>query len=404
MADESPPDHVLSESENGVHAVEEIRIPGMAIRGENARAATAAHGGTARRRLVGCVVLLLSVVLEGCAPPSSRKDAADAAPARPLVWPAPPDAARFVFETQLRSAADIAPQPTAEEALRRRLTGEKAAERQPAFEKISAVAARFGRIYVTDAVMRRVIAFDVPRRRLFHFGLRAPGQLEKPMAVAVDAKQNVYVADAGRRQVVVYDGLGLYQRAVGDPSDLVRPTGVAVSSDGERIYVVDRANNDSDLHRVLMFDKDGRKLRELGRRGSGHGEFNVPVQAAVAPDGKLYVLDAGNFRVQVFDADGGYLRSFGASGDTAGSFARPRGIAVDAAGRVYVSDAFFGNFQVFDAEGRLLLAIGRQSSEDEPGRYGLISGLSVDETGRVYVADQLFNKIEVIRPVSVPPA
>ena len=333
-------------------------------------------------------------------PPPAKKDSA---PARALVWPAPPDAARFAYEAQLRSAADLAPPQTAEEALRKRLTGETTQQRA-AFEKISAVAARYGRIYVTDTVMRRVIAFDVPRRRLFHFGLRAPGQLEKPMALAVDANQNVYVADAGRRQVVVYDGLGLYQRTVGEPADLIRPTGVAVSGDGERIYVVDRANNESDLHRIVMFGKDGRKQREFGRRGSGHGEFNVPVQAAVGPDGKLYVLDAGNFRVQVFDADGGYLRSFGASGDTAGSFARPRGIAVDAASRVYVSDGFFGNFQVFDAAGELLLAIGQQSAEDEPGRYGLIAGLSVDETGRVYVADQLFNKIEVIRPVGTAPA
>lgn len=348
----------------------------------------------------GSVALLLSVLLASCAPAPSKKGA-DASAARALVWPAPPDAARFAFETQLRSAADIAPPPSPEEALRKRLTGERTTEPRAAFEKISAVAARNGRVYVTDTIMRRVIVFDVPRRRLFHFGLRPPGKLDKPMAVAVDAKQNVYVVDAGRRLVVVYDAFGLYQHAVGEPSDLIRPTGVAVSADGERIYVVDRATNESDRHRVVMFGKDGRKLRELGRRGSGQGEFNVPVQAAVGPDGKLYVLDAGNFRVQVFDAEGDHLRSFGASGDTAGSFARPRGIAVDAASRVYVSDAFFGNFQVFDAEGELLLAVGRQSAEDEPGRYGLISGLSVDETGRVYVADQLFNKIEVIRPVSI---
>jgi len=350
-----------------------------------------------RRRFACCAVLVLGAALGACTPPPARKEAA---PARALVWPAPPETARFTYETQLRSAADIERPPTPEEALRKRLTGETAAEPRAAFEKISAVAARFGRVYVTDTVMRRVIVFDVPRRRLFHFGLRAPGRLEKPMAVAVDANRNVYVADAGRRLVVVYDDFGLYLRTVGETSGLIRPTGVAVSDDGERIYVVDRAHNESDQHRVLVFDKNGRQLRELGRRGSGPGEFNVPVQAAVAPDGKLYVLDSGNFRVQVFDAEGKHLRSFGSSGDTAGSFARPRGIAVDRANRVYVSDGFFGNFQVFDPRGELLLAIGRQSAEDEPGRYGLIAGLSVDETGRVYVADQLFNKIEVIRPAA----
>lgn len=342
------------------------------------------------------VACALAVMLAACAGPSAiTGDDAE----RALVWPAPPDPPRFAFETQLRGDADITV-PSAEESLRKKLS-RNITSPQVAFEKIGAVAARYGRIYVTDTMNRQIVVFDVPRRKVFQFGLRAPGQLEKPVAMAVDKAQNVYVADAAQRRIVVYDGLGLYQRAIGGPGDLARPTGVAVSGDGERIYVVDRATNDSDKQRVVVFGPDGSKLREFGRRGAGPGEFNIPVQAAVGPDGKVYVLDAGNFRVQVFDADGGYLRSFGASGNGPGNFARPRGIAVDDASRIYVSDGFFGNLQIFDSEGELLLAIGRQSATDEPGRYGLISGLSIDETGRIYVADQFFNKIEVIRPVNM---
>lgn len=340
--------------------------------------------------------LLLAVLLGGCAPsPRGGADpAADPAP----VWPAPPDPPRFVFETRLVSPSDVLGR-NPQESLRRRLTGDTTLDR-PAFEKIGAVVARHGRIYVADTVQKRIVVFDVPRRRLFHFGLRPPGQLQKPVAMAMDAAQNVYVADAGLRQVLVYDGFGLHLRSLGSPGELARPTGVAVRADGERIYVVDRATNDSDRHRVVIFDRDGRKLAEIGRRGEAAGEFNIPVQAAVSPQGELYVLDAGNFRVQVFAADGRFLRAFGSSGTGVGNFSRPRGLAVDASGLVYVSDGFFGNFQIFTAEGQLLLAVGSHGNRDAPGRYGLISGLAVDETGRVYVADQLFNKIEVIRPTS----
>jgi DNA-binding beta-propeller fold protein YncE len=350
----------------------------------------------ARSWLIVGVAVVATMLQAGCAPVSKQQ--ADEASNRSPVWPSPPDRPRFAYETRLRSAGDIQV-PSAEESLRQRLTGGPPPQK-PAFEKIGAIGARLGRIYATDTMRKQIIAFDVPRRRVFAFGLREPGRLDKPVAMAVDNSQNVYVVDAARGHVIVYDGLGLYQRTIGEPKELTRPTGIAVSGDGERIYVVDRATNESDNHRVVVYDKEGRKLKEIGHRGSGPGEFNVPVQAAVGSDGKLYVLDAGNFRVQVFDADGKHLRSFGTNGDSIGSFARPRGIAVDAASRVYVSDAFFGNFQVFDSEGEVLLAVGHQSTTDGPGRYGLISALAIDETGRIYVADQLFNKIEVIKPLA----
>jgi len=311
------------------------------------------------------------------------------------IWPAPPDLPRFAHEATLRSAADIF--VDSEDArLERLMTGRRIAA-EAAFDKPTAVAARGGRIYVTDTVKRYVVVFDVPRRKVFQFGIRAPGRLAKPVAIALDAKQNVYVADATLRRVYVYDTLGLFQRTIGDPADLERPTGVAVSPGGDRIYVIDRSTNESDRHRVLAYAADGRRLSEIGTRGAGPGQFNVPVQGAVAPDGTLYVLDAGNFRVQAFDRDGLFLRAFGTVGDAPGQFARPRGIAVGADGIVYVSDGAFGNVQAFDPAGTLLIALGASGKTDRPGRYALPIGVGVDETGRIYVVDQYFNKVEVIR-------
>lgn len=317
----------------------------------------------------------------------------------PPVWPQPPDPARFAYETTLRSAADIR-QESEQERLRRLMTGISAIPDKPAFEKPFAVAARRGRIYVADTVQRQVVVFDVPRRRLFRFGWRDEGRIVKPTALAIDDSGLVYVMDATSRQVRVYDALGLFQRALGNPNDFERPVGLAVRSDGSRIYVVDRADNESEHHRVIALDREGNKLFELGPRGAAPGQFNIPVAAAVAPDGTLYVLDAGNFRVQAFSPDGHFLFAFGGVGSGPGQFARPRGIAVDRDGRIYVSDASFGNVQIFDRKGRLLLTIGAQSKSDGPGLYGLVAGIAVDETGRLYVADQLFNKIEVIRPVT----
>lgn len=315
----------------------------------------------------------------------------------PLVWPQPPEQPRYAYETILRSPADVAEPELDKDRLIRQLSGAPAPSDRPVFEKAAAIAARQGRIYVTDTSTETIVVFDVPRRRVFRFGQRAPNSLAKPSGIALDGLSNVYVADAKRRQIMVFDSLGLYLRVIGGPEDLERPTGVAVSSDGERIYAVDRSDNESNNHRVVIYGKDGKKLKTIGKRGSGDGEFNVPLQAAVASDGVLYVLDSGNFRVQAFDRDGNFIRAFGSPGVYPGNLARPRGIAVDDDGNVYVTDASFNNFQVFQPDGQLLLAVGQGSGESNPGRYGLLSGIAADETGRIYVVDQFFNKVEVFR-------
>ncbi|MEJ8836427.1 6-bladed beta-propeller [Ramlibacter sp. AN1133] len=337
-----------------------------------------------------------SALLASCAvaPPDTGRD--DDKGDR--LWPAPPELPRFSYETVLRNLGDVT-EETEEEKLRNRLTGARRSDGK-VIEKPASLAARDGRIFVGDSIRRSILVFDVPRRRLFQFGLRAPGTLAKPTAIALDRGGRLYVADATLRKVFVYDRLGLHLQTVGQPGELERPTGVAASPDGSRIYVIDRSDNDSERHRVMIYGADGKLVRELGRRGRREGEFNLPVQAAVSPEGHLHVLDAGNFRVQTFDAEGKFLRSFGQVGTGLGHFARPRNLACDDDGRLYVTDGAFGNVQIFTPEGELLLAIGRGSRRDLPGCYGLISGVAVDETGRIYVADQLFSKVEVIRRLS----
>lgn len=314
----------------------------------------------------------------------------------PLIWPQPPDQPRFAYETTLRSVADIA-LDSEDTILRRQLTGETQSY-APAFSKPYGVAARKGKVYITDSVNRNVTVFDVPRHKVYYMGVQTPGKLMKPSSIALDKEMNVYVADVTAQTVNVYDSLGLFLRSIGDKTDLERPTGVAVSPSGDRIYVIDRSYNEMTSHRVIVYDETGRKLFVIGERGTKEGQFNVPVQGAVAADGTLYVLDAGNFRVQAFDREGKFLRAWGKASNSMGDFARPRGIAVDDEGNVYVTDATFGNIQLFNSQGQLLMTVGTQG-EDKPGVYNLPGGVAVDETGRMYVVDQVYNKVEVIRRI-----
>lgn len=266
-----------------------------------------------------------------------------------------------------------------------------------AIVKPGGVAARNGRVFVVDTVGRSVVTFDIPRRRLFRFGYRQPNNLHRPLDVAVDEQGQVYVTDSKLKRVMVFDQLGLFIAAIGRSGDFERPVGVAVSPDGQRIYVVDRGTVESEQHQVVVFDSKGAKLKVIGTRGSAPGLFNGPVAAAVGRDGVLHVLDSGNFRVQMFSPDGEFIRAFGGVGNGFGQFARPRGMAVDTEGNILVTDAGFGNFQIFDSTGQLLLAIGKLARVDGRGRYALPAGIAVDETNRIYVADQYFRKVEVFR-------
>lgn len=325
----------------------------------------------------------------GCAsrtPPS--------APRRAALWPLPPEQPRYLYEATLRHAGSVRDAADTD-LISRVVTGED--DRRQSFNKPFAVAAREGRVYVSDSEGRRIFVFDIPRRRIFSFGFRLEGELKKPAGLCVDAQGQVYVVDSTARRLVVYDALGLFVSAIDGTRDWVRPTAVAVRPDGSQVFVVDTGGVESRQHRVWVYDREGRVQGTIGTRGSDAGQFNLPSDAALAPDGTLWVLDAGNFRAQAFDGQGRFVRQFGSNGTSIGQFARPRGLAVDRDGFVYVSDAMFCNIQVFQPDGQMLLALGSRAEADAPGRYLLPAKIAADEGRRIYVVDQYLHKVEVLR-------
>ncbi len=349
------------------------------------------HG--ARGGLHGTVIVL--GFLAGCA----QVPDAPARRAERLLFPAPPDPARFVYERSIYSSADVVPD-TSEARFRRTLTGEPM--RGAGLAKPYAVAVHQGRMFLSDSVERFIKVFDAPEGKHFTIGTDEPGRLAKPLGIDVDGSGTLYVADATLRAVLVYDRDGKFLRKIGGPESFDRLASVTVDTAGARIYVVDIGGVSSENHRVRVFDAvTGTHLQDIGKRGTGPGEFNLPRDVAIGRQGQLYVVDGGNFRVQVFDREGKYLQSFGAVGRQLGSFARPKEIATDRDGNLYVVDAAFGNFQIFSAEGELLMFVGDRSEIDGPAKYMLPSGVYVDEDGRIYMVDQWFRKVEIFRPVGL---
>jgi 6-bladed beta-propeller len=77
----------------------------------------------------------------------------------------------------------------------------------------------------------------------------------------------------------------------------------------DNLYVLDRQNP-----RVLVYDRTGRFVRQIGRRGQGPGELMVPVQLVVAADGTIIVQDLGRPAYSLFRPDGTFIRNVAMEG------------------------------------------------------------------------------------------
>ena len=351
------------------------------------------------RMMRGFLQLAGVLLLAACAaPPPPGK-----APEIP-VFPPPPEKARFIYERTIYGSADIA-KVDKDAAWRLFLTGESTVSSE-GLSKPYGVAVFHGRVYVSDTARASVAVFDIPGQRFFRIGDDDErGRLVTPIGLDVDGMGNLYVVDNSAKRVQVYDPDGKHLRTLaGDAPWFVRPAGIAVDASGSRIYVVDNGGVSSEQHQVRVFDaQSGKHLLDIGTRGIGPGELNLPRDVTIGLDGLLYVVDGGNFRVQVFQPDGTFVRTFGSIGRQGGQFSRPKEAAIDPQGNVYIVDTAFGNFQIFNPAGELLLSVGSRSASDGMAKYMLPSGIAIDGDGRVYMVDQFFRKVDVYRPATLAP-
>jgi tripartite motif-containing protein 71 len=117
---------------------------------------------------------------------------------------------------------------------------------------------------------------------------------------------------------------------------------------------------------------------EWGSWGSGDGEFEVPADVGIGPDGTVYVADSYNYRIQYFTPSGSYLGKWGTKGEGKGEFENEvKMLAVAPTGNVYVPDA--DSILYFSSNGRFL---GEWATPELT-----TLGIDVARDGTVYVAE-----------------
>ncbi|MDT8413362.1 MAG: 6-bladed beta-propeller [Vicingaceae bacterium] len=175
-----------------------------------------------------------------------------------------------------------------------------------------------------------------------------------------------------------------------DSLQLKQPTGIAYLTAKNQIWVVETG-----AHQISILDSQGNRIKTIGQRGNGKGEFNYPTSIWIDKKGTAYVVDALNYRIQLFDLAGNFLSMFGENGNGTGFFASPKGIATDSYGNIYVVDALFHGVQIFDATGNYLYQFGKQGRET--GEFWMPSGIFIDEQDIIYVADSYNARIQIFK-------
>ncbi len=344
-------------------------------------------GGRVLARSIALIVTLAAAAA-ACAPSRAPRPPWNQ-PAEHLRWPLPPEPERIAYVGSLSSGDDL---PAARRSLAR-LTSWMAGRKPRNMVKPIAVAKNSrDLLVVADPAIPTVHFFDLRRNRYDRLSRKVASRILSPVGVAVADDGTVFVSDSVKAKVFVLRGPDEIERVIGE-TVLQRPTGLALSASGTRLYVVDTLAG-----QVVVFDREGREIGRFGARGTGPGSLNFPTYVAVAPDGRVLVSDSLNFRVQVFSPDGRYLGAFGRPGNAAGTFTRPKGIGVDRLGHVYVVDAAFENVQMFDDQGHLLLAFG--SSGTGAGQFTLPAGIWVDQRDdTIWVADSYNQRVQAFRLV-----
>ncbi len=262
-----------------------------------------------------------------------------------IVYPSPPDTARIQYLTSFSTSQDVEGNAS---SFKKFVVGE---EQPKPIIKPYGVSLHGNKIYICDLDLRGLEIIDMKNQTFSYFTPKGLGQLKLPINCFVDSLGYIYVADAQRLQIVVFNKELEYVNSFGAKENF-KPTDVFVSN--SKIWVANLINGTIDVYKN---DSTYQFLYSFPEKDLEEGKLFQPTNLFVTQD-KVYVSDFGEFNIKVYNHEGKYLNKIGSYGKNIGQFARPKGIAVDKEDKIYVVDAAFENVQIFNEEGQLLMFFG----------------------------------------------
>ena len=256
--------------------------------------------------------------------------------------------------------------------------------------------------------------------------------LFNPNAIALDADGGIYVVTGLGHRVRRIDASGTITNVAGTgvqgsdgdggpavEAQLNRPNAIAVDGKGN-VYVAEYG-----AHRVRKIDAGGTITRFAGNGVKGYGgdgglatlaQLDFVNGLAVDAAGNVYIADMNQARVRMVDPSGTITTVVGTgiggwSGDggpaTQAQVTTPAGIAIDTEGNLFVSEYWAGRIRKVDPDG-IITTIAGTSVQESHGDMGPASragldrprAIAVGPAGNLYITEAFGHKIRILRPVA----
>jgi len=213
--------------------------------------------------------------------------------------------------------------------------------------------------------------------------LPAGMQWGQVIAVKPDAHGNLWVFHRSEPPILEFDASGKFLKSFG-AGMFVQPHGLEIDRDGN-VWTTDQQAKDGKGQQVIKFSPEGKVLMTLGKAGvggPGPDTFNGPCDVAIAQNGDIFVADGHggdtNARVVKFSKDGKYIKEWGKKGTGPGEFDTLHSMAMDSKGRLFIADRGNSRIQIFDQDGKFIA---------EWKQFGRPSGLYITRNDTLYSVD-----------------
>jgi DNA-binding beta-propeller fold protein YncE len=368
------------------------------------------HRDNSKGWLTFCILLGLTLLAPvfGFADKKKKTDAPKKIPVidySNIVWPNPPAVARIRYQA-FYSAEKIS-QVEAENNTKKAKWMDRLAGTQTQAESnkiLWQLAEPYGmavdsknNLYVADQKVGAVFIFNTETRDMDMIKNKAHAHFVRIIGLAMDDGDRLFVSDPGLRHILVFNAAHVAEDVITE--GVAEPSMLALDRENRLLYV-----SDVSLDQVLVYDADTLKLkRKIGTTGHNHelttpGDFARPTGLAVDSEGNLYVADTLNNRVEIFDADGKFISTFGKPGDGPGYFSRPKGVAIDSDGHIWVVDGAQDRVQVFNQEAQLLISFGGHGLL--PGQFQGLVGIATDKNNHVFTSEIYPGRVQQFRYVT----
>nr|CAG4635303.1 EOG090X01W2 [Artemia franciscana] len=198
------------------------------------------------------------------------------------------------------------------------------------------------------------------------------GQFTEPSGVAVNAQNDIIVADTNNHRIQIFDKEGRFKFQFGEcgkrDGQLLYPNRVAVVRPSGDIIVTER----SPTHQIQIYNQYGQFVRKFGANILQH-----PRGVTVDNKGRIIVVECKVMRVIIFDQQGNVLHKFGCSKH----LEFPNGVVVNDRQEIFISDNRAHCVKVFSYEGTFLRQIGGEGITNYP------IGVCINSSGEILIAD-----------------